>query len=159
QASLAAADLNGDGVPDLVAVDSSGTHLTVLLGHKDPATGRSDGTFTVQVPISIQSPRGTSITFGDLNEDSRTDIVLQGEVLLNNGDGSFTVVAHPEIAGNPVVADVNGDKHLDVIFQTSATTQQGATASTVILLGKGDGTFGQQITQPLRVQGEYLSIR
>jgi RHS repeat-associated protein len=153
QGALAAADINSDGVPDLVTLSRDGTSLTVLLGNKNPATGKGDGTFTVGTPIPIQSPGANSIAFGDLNEDGHLDIVLQGEVLLGHGDGAFTVVAHPEIKGNPAVADVDGDHHLDVLFQSSTSTMQSATASTTVLRGKGDGTFGQQLTTPLSVAG------
>jgi YD repeat-containing protein len=158
QDSLAFADLNGDGVPDLVTLDTFDGRLTVLLGHKDPATGKGDGTFAVGAPISIRSQGSGGIAFGDLNEDGHLDIVVQGDVLLNNGDGTFQVVAHPEIAGSPVVADVDGDKHLDVIFQSSKETDQGATAVTTILRGQGDGTFSQQINEPLHVEGEFPGI-
>src|SRR5262249_36127199 len=137
QGALATADVNGDGISDLVTVNKAGTSLTVLLGH-------SNGTFTVMPPITVPSVKGTSIAFGDLNEDGHLDIAVTGAVLLGNGDGSFTVVARPEIAGNPVVADVDGNKHLDVLFPSTTGTQT-TTAAMVILRGNGDGTFGPPV--------------
>jgi hypothetical protein len=56
------------------------------------------------------------------------------EVLLNRGDGTFTAVETPldsVIEPQPlVVADFNGDGHLDLIASDST-----------VLLGNGDGTF------------------
>jgi YD repeat-containing protein len=151
QGVLATADVNGDGVPDLVVESKDGTQLMVLLGHKNPATGKGDGTFTAQAPVSI--PAASGIAFGDLNGDNHLDIVLKGAVLLGNGDGTFTVVAHPEITAAPVVADVDGDGHLDVIVPTGAFMQSGT--GLTVLYGKGDGTFGQQVNVPVNNVGPF----
>jgi RHS repeat-associated protein len=152
QSALAVADINGDGVPDLVTINKAGTSLTILLGNRLPATGKGDGTFTAQAPIPITSTPYSGIAFGDLNEDGRLDIVVAGDVLLNDGDGTFTVVAHPEISGDVAIADVDGDKHLDVIVPTSFSAP---TSGLNILRGKGDGTFGQTLFEPLQVMGQY----
>ncbi len=123
-------DLNGDGIPDLVAVDHSG-NVSVLLGN-------GDGSF--QAPRRTASRGGaTSAALGDVNGDGIPDLVLgfsssdRGEitVLLGNGDGTFRVlvpITTYQVAG-VALGDFNGDGHLDI-----ATDEQ-------ILLGNGDGTF------------------
>jgi hypothetical protein len=128
---LAVADFNGDGNPDLIIGDGSGT-LTVL-------SGNGDGTF--QVATSFVAPAGFSNQFvvGDFNGDGKPDLVgANGNnsiaLLLSNGDGTFqspiTINASP---GTFAAADFNGDGKLDlVVIRSDATT---------VLLGNGHGKF------------------
>ena len=59
-------------------------------------------------------------------------------VLLNSGNGAFSTVALTgvEAEGQPVIADVNGDGKLDLIFPAG-------TLGVSIALGSGSGTFTQ----------------
>ena len=79
---LAAADFNGDGVPDLAVRNDPGTQI--LLGKKD-------GSFTAGPQFNFISRQGAA---RDLNGDHRQDLVLTSmqstRVLLGKGDGTFT---------------------------------------------------------------------
>jgi hypothetical protein len=136
-APLAMADLNADGIPDIVVASGSlnpanGT-LTVLLG-------KSDGTF--QAPQTISLPfTPVGVTLDDLNGDGKLDIVATTvlgtgphlAVLLGHGDGSFAapLLDTSGATGAAVVTgDFNSDGKKDV-----------ATSDGYILLGNGDGTF------------------
>ena len=68
--SVAIADLNGDGRPDLVVVEGDNM-FSVLLGN-------GDGTFQAPVSYSTGGPWATSVAIGDLNGDGKLDVVLVG---------------------------------------------------------------------------------
>jgi len=132
-----AADFNGDGIPDLAAVNvNAGDTVSIQLGN-------GDGTF--QPPVSYPTGDRTYPNFlaaGDFNGDgkldlavllSNTDSVL---ILLGNGDGTFQTGVTVPLPGGPIsatVGDFNGDGNLDLAV--------GAFYGISILLGNGDGTF------------------
>jgi hypothetical protein len=95
--------------------------------------GNGDGTF--QAPV--QYPGGGELAAGDMNRDGNLDLLSGNLLLLGNGDGTFQPgVSITSVASeNPVIADLNGDGKLDVIFNTAF--------GFVIFTGNGDGTFNQ----------------
>lgn len=140
--SLAVADFNRDGRPDLaVTTNSLSTNLRILLGN-------GDGTFGPPLTIAVV---GGYVASGDWNEDGSPDLVLSNGdsvpssivVLIGNGDGTFQSPVLYPAASDPwylAIADFNGDGHSDVL---TADLE----ANTVsVLLGEGDGTFTPQFT-------------
>ncbi len=147
--SFVTGDFNNDGKMDIVAVSSAG--IGFLLGN-------GDGTFQ---PVAFSMP-GTFYAVSaaaDLNHDGNLDLVAvayagngQGyvlSVLLGKGDGTFTVLPPTNLPfessyGPTVVsvADVNGDGIPDLVW----AIQQSSPRQILAALGKGDGTFGSQIT-------------
>jgi len=144
--SVAIGDLNGDGKPDLVtansgAYPSSGpSTVSVLLGN-------GNGTFGAETEFATGFGP-TFLAIGDLNGDSRLDLVTANSgasynapistvsVLLGNGDGTFG--AKSELATGPspasvAIGDLNGDGKSDL-----AVASYNAVS---VLLGNGDGTF------------------
>jgi hypothetical protein len=131
--SVAIADLNGDGEPDLVTANRDGDSVSVWLGN-------GDGTLQACHDYLIGAAQ-FSVAVGDLNGDGRPDIVTTNAgavaVLLGNGDGTFQA-AHDYAAGGAgsvAIGDVNGDGWPDIV-----TTNYGSQTVSV-LLGNGDGTF------------------
>ena len=135
--SVAVADLNGDGVPDLVVGGGN-----ILLGN-------GDGTFQ---PPQKYDPPGSSVVVGDFNGDGIPDLAVANgapfgtvSVLLGNGDGTFQP-AQSYAAGYDVklvvVGDFNGDGILDLaVAYYGNFFGRFVPAGISILLGNGDGTF------------------
>jgi len=111
--SIGAADLDRDGIPDLVC---GGRYVSVLLG-------QGEGAFGPRRPYVAES-LGTRIALGDVDGDRRCDVVFvdatasSGDVgvLLGRGDGSL--LAPEEIpVGSPramVAADFDDDGWQDL---------------------------------------------
>jgi VCBS repeat protein len=85
--SVVIVELNGDGKPDLAAVNLFSNTVSVLLGHGDGTFGAKTDYATGLYPLSL--------ALGDLNGDSKLDLAVANEgaatvsVLLGNGDGTF----------------------------------------------------------------------
>jgi hypothetical protein len=144
---VAVGDFNGDGKLDIAATDAINGGVQVF-------TGNGDGTFTAGSAYPTDSGTYTSwgIIAGDFNGDGKTDLAVVNNtnggangdvgVLINNGAGFNPVVNYPTTAPGTEIttADVNLDKHLDLILPLYGTSSTPGT-SVVVLLGKGDGTF------------------
>jgi hypothetical protein len=139
------ADLNGDGLTDVLGIDASLNLISSL--------GRGDGTFA---PASTfpGSSLG-SVATGDFNEDGKVDVVgiSQGKqdsalsFYSGNGDGTFQPSLPPIDLKTPgaqvaVIGDFNGDNHLDVVVPY---TLQDIGSGLIFLPGKGNGTFGSAV--------------
>jgi len=149
--ALSAADYDGDGVADLVAVRTLSSQEHELQFYRGLGNG------TLADPISVRIVAGSAFQFpkwissGDLNGDGALDLVINAAyhravVLLGNGDGSFrspTVYEVTTFNGweRPRLADLNGDGHLDLI---SVNDLHGGPRSIEVRLGLGDGTFGDR---------------
>ncbi len=135
------ADMNGDGIPDLVLVSEAGTGFEVMLG-------KGNGTFSSPTVSSVPNGQiAEPVALGDFNGDGKPDIVTTDtanslSIWLNKGDGSF---GPPSLAATLSQAqvqvlggDFNGDGKLDlgVEVKTEPSTYQFD-----VVLGNGDGTF------------------
>lgn len=146
--TLATADLNGDGRPDLVEL-GPGSVVSVQLNTGRPKTvGGSN--FAPPVRYGLDGTPST-IAVGDFTANGKLDlaIVLTSgpggiDVLLGNGDGTFQPARRVDIATSPyynalAIAEVTGDGHPDLVLASG----YGASSSVVIIPGDGDGTFGK----------------
>ena len=113
--SLAIADLNADGRPDLAVAPYLSGVVSVLLGN-------GDGTFGTKTDFRT-GINPTAVAIADLNDDGRLDIAVTNlysytiSVLLGNGDGTFgtktdfgTGSYHYSVA----IADLNADGRPDL---------------------------------------------
>ena len=144
--SAITADLNGDGIPDLIQTASNyGGEGAVFV-----SMGLGNDTYGPPTPVSTGSPNSYWVLAGDFNRDGRLDLAVanlcsddtcsQGGVaiLLGNGDGTFqspTIYpAGAKYSLSIVSGDFNGDGKLDVAVMNQS-------ASISILLGNGNGTL------------------
>ncbi len=141
-------DFNGDGKPDfanIVRVYSSSPGWTSSVS---VVLGNGDGTFNPAILTPVQV---SEFMVGDVNGDHKDDIIILHQVdwqhamatfdvLISNGDGTFTPGNSYSITSNPLagatLADVNADGVLDLV-----AADQASPGNVWTLLGNGDGTF------------------
>jgi hypothetical protein len=146
--AIAAGDLNHDGVLDLVVVNSfagDSSDTSVLLGN-------ANGTFQAARNFTTGS-LSNEVVLADINKDGNLDLITAGGVALGKGDGTFAArKPFPGFGFNQTfhfaVADVNGDRKLDVVLVDSGSAGYGGCGNEFqVLLGDGKGGFatGQNI--------------
>jgi hypothetical protein len=157
--SVAVADVNGDGKPDLVVANICASSTDCSKGTVAVLLGNGDGTFQTAVTYGSGGQGATSVAVGDLNGDGKPDLAVanagspQVGVLLGNGDGTFQPVQTYPTGGvgisSVAIADVNGDGRLDLLIVSCGTcgVQVGVAG---VLLGNGDGTFEPVRTMSLQ---------
>jgi hypothetical protein len=151
--SVAIADLNGDGKPDLVISSSGSSYVGVLLGN-------GDGTFRSLSGYYAGGSGGAAVAIADVNGDGKPDLVVANArsstlgVLLGNGDGTFRQAVSYGSGGYGAdavaAADVNGDGKPDLVVANYCDVPlndcYNVKSSLGVLLGNGDGTFQPAVT-------------
>ena len=177
--SVAVADVNGDGKPDLL-LTNYGSGVAVLLGN-------GDGTFQAVVSYGAGGSFTHSVAVADVDGDGKPDLVVADEcvnssncyngivgVLLGNGDGTFqtalTYGSGGDAGANLVtVADVNGDGKPDievaigcfgcnngsvgVLINTSVSS-----ATTALTSSSNPSSIGQAVTFAATVTSQGFKI-
>ena len=117
--TIAAGDLNSDGLPDLVVPhrDNGQSYLFINDGK---------GGFAEKHPFGPAKSATRAVALGDLNGDGRLDIVIGDEergganLYLNQGGLKFSepvaIAEKPYVLGALAIADLNGDGQADVVL-------------------------------------------
>src|SRR5947208_1930040 len=146
--SVAIADVNGDGKPDLLIANEYASTANQSTGTVAVLLGNGDGTFQPAVTYGSGGQYFYTVAIADVNGDGRPDLLLANQcaigsctggtlgVLLGNGDGTFqpaVISSIPQASGGQqlAIADFDGNGTLDVA----------SGAGNFLLLGNGDGTF------------------
>jgi hypothetical protein len=118
--SVATGDIDGDGRPEIIATDSSGTRLIAF---------EADGTFKWRSPI-LEAVYWGAPAIADLNEDGSPEIVVGRQVLSNSGAIAWTGTGGRGTSGTigplSLVSDVNLDGSPDVVAGNTVYSASGA---------------------------------
>jgi hypothetical protein len=160
--AMLTADVNADGIADLLSVDAAGNLVAAL--------GRGNGRFSV---TSRTGGTGQLLVTGDFNGDGKLDAltIFPGAVDFHggtlstaslyfyggNGDGTFQNTTPQNLtitpALTPLVGDFNGDNKLDLILPYEASNVDVEApqppSGVLFLAGNGDGTFATPVSLPL----------
>jgi Bacterial Ig-like domain (group 3)/FG-GAP-like repeat len=161
--AVAVADVNRDGIPDLIAANVCSTSTDCSNGSVGVLLGNGDGTFQPAVTY-LAAREIDAVAVADVNGDGKPDLVVatpcgnlgctQGSVgvLLGNGNGTFQAVVNYDSGGegpqSVLVADVSGDSRADLVVANYDSGTVG------VLLGNGDGTFQPAVSYTV---GFFLS--
>lgn len=150
--SAAAADVNNDGLTDLVVVREDGTTLYL---------NQSGGKFEARKISGANDPEST-VTFSDYNKNGLVDILItqknNGNVFLEGiGRGVFqdvTVVTRLDQTKGATAAkwqDVNGDQLPDLVLY-------GSDGDADVYLGNRGGSGGKFATGPMFVKNSDITL-
>ena len=146
--TVSLADMNGDGKLDLILVD----------GKVVVVRGAGDGTFSNPKTYlgTSNTVYASAIALGQLEDLALNDIVTanfftNNVSVLRSGNlaGSYPVGTGPV---SVTLGDLNGDGALD------AATANSGSNNVSVLLGRGNGTFGTQITYSVGTTPESVTL-
>jgi hypothetical protein len=144
--SVAAGDLDNDGIADLIALERGANPGLVTF------KGATSGSFgsPKHTTLDFDPDVGGTLAVGKLDGDGFVDVVVasqsseQLQIMLGIGTGGFSEGAHYSGLGQPVfigIADLDRKTGKDLFFITPS--------SLVLLLANGDGTFDPQPAHPI----------
>jgi hypothetical protein len=155
--SVAVADVNRDGKPDILVVNACAGPGNCSMGTIGVLLGNGDGTFQPAKSYSSGGEEPFAIAVADVNGDGKPDVLVGNgcaidncgksvvSLLLGNGDGTFqgaqaidTVTLDAEAIA---VQDVNGDGKPDLLIVSFCISGTDCSGAFNVLLGNGDGTF------------------
>ncbi|MGE3109821.1 MAG: FG-GAP-like repeat-containing protein [Phycisphaerales bacterium] len=153
--SVAVADFNGDGRPDIAVATQHANSVAVLL-----ATGPiGDGSFSLTGNFGV-GLEPISVRVGDFNRDGVTDLATANSasntvsILSGNGAGGFTSSGTYAVGASPswvAVGDLNQDGVVDLAVSNWNTPQ------VAVLLGNADGTFMPAAFHALRAGSNSIA--
>ena len=137
---VAVADLNGDGIPDLVTADRDANSLSLFLTTAPDTYERS--------ALATGGSGPAALAVADLNGDSHPDLIVLNQrsdsvaTLLNNGHGIFATAVAQQARGRVTpnalcIADFDGDGLPDVAIASHATQD------ILVLRGTGGGSWAR----------------
>lgn len=122
--TIAAGNINGDGLPDLVVPHRDGGQSYIFIND-------GKGGFAEKHPFGPAKSATRAIALGDLNGDGRLDIVIGDEagggafIYFNQGGLKFSepmpIAEKADILYSIAIADMNGDGYADVVLGNEKT--------------------------------------
>lgn len=157
--SIATADLNGNGKPDIIVGEGQGAALSAVGVLLNDGTGN----FTNIANYSESGIESTSVAVADFNGDGKSDILMVNalhaqnssdgtiNLLFGNGDGTFRSVQYVSTAGigagvgSVAAADFNGDGFQDLIVPVCPAGES-CPSGFALFLSNGDGGYQAPLT-------------
>lgn len=139
------ADLNGDGILDLIISKQFTAEFEIWYGN-----GNATFALNQVLPINTPSP---DFALGDVNGDGSVDIITSQSddtsalvvVYVNSGHGVFTKGTTIDASANRIqrfaTGDFNRDGKLDVLLSSGNAL--------LMYPGRGDGTFAAPVSSPI----------
>ena len=162
--AMAVADLNGDGLPDVITADYFCNNIrTICTNVGGVSVLIKDGKGTFKQAVGYPTDQPISVTLADVNGDKRPDILLEGyggpsgselAVLINNGNGTFQpAVSYPTAGGKYLTVGLvdNKDPFPDIAIATGNPGDP-----LVILRNNTDGTFRQNASPSVEIAGAIV---
>ena len=161
--TIAVADVNGDGKPDLVVANffPGGHEVSGQTGEVGVLLGNGDGTFQAPARYKSGGPATVSVTIGDLNGDGRADIVAMNAQANTTGCGDYgansfgcvgvllneyEAVTTTTITASPNPSQVNQPVTFTATISSSSIVPNGSTVTfyngTGFSIGTGTTTNG-----------------
>jgi len=166
------ADLNRDGVSDIVIGNTGENSGEILGGTVSVRLGRSDGTLAPQINYRVAPMVAElSVAVGDVNGDCNPDVVSDGStaaaaasLMIGNGDGTFMAATEhgpPGYARGIGLGDLDGDGDLDLVLGKGSVTASGPDLR--VLLNAGNATFAPEVnykitTHPVFANTSHLLV-
>lgn len=151
------ADVNNDGIADLISFENANMEFLVRLGN-------GDGTFRSPVTRSW-GLSARNYTFVDINGDGKLDMAASADVagqgsawvFIGNGDGSFqaatsVITNSVTVLGQIVGADLNNDGKQDLVVADRTN------GKVKVLIGNGNGTFAAAVSYSAGTDPNKLAI-
>jgi hypothetical protein len=154
--SVAIADVNGDGYPDLVMASQCVSASNCDNGLVGVLLGKGDGTFQPAVSYNAGYVP-VWVAIADVNGDGFPDLIVANQsecddckdggvsILLNNGNDTFQAPVTYSSAGpnatSVAVADVNQDGYPDLVIANESMCVNCPEGGIAVLLGNGSGSF------------------
>ena len=158
------ADVNNDGVLDLLVVEPSGS--IKRLSDRDHGVGWDSAEIAKTPDVNVQK---VNLLVADLDNNGGLDLVLTGQtgalVWLSEADGKFTALSPPVGGGQTFdIADVNNDGRLDLLGLSvegkplEAINQGTKSYHWQIVRPRASNAVGDQRINPFGIGGE-MEIR
>ncbi|HET7370546.1 MAG TPA: FG-GAP-like repeat-containing protein [Gammaproteobacteria bacterium] len=137
--AVASADLNSDGMADIVTADIGTGNVSIFLGNGDGSLGTP--------AVLAAAANVNSVVLTDVTGDDKLDIVTANgasqsvTVLPGNGDGSFGAAQSYDV-GVPAAAVAVGDVTGDGVADIAVANANPDTTGVKVVPGASDGSFG-----------------
>ena len=169
---VAIADMNNDGKPDILVISRDQAFTTATFSI---FPGKGDGTFGTPINATLPDTTFSNLAVADTDGDGNQDVVVGGccgwaftKILLGNGDGTIksqTALPLGFASVSVTLADVNGDKHPDLLLVSGNAVEvflnlfdtSGAATSTSLSITPNPAAIGQPITFSAQVSSSGSS--